>query len=45
MNPGVAAMQPLQNAMMQHHHDSDTENEGGGTDSIPNNQMNIQNEQ
>jgi hypothetical protein len=36
MNPGAAAtMQPLQNAMMQHHH-LDTENEGGGTDSTTN---------
>jgi hypothetical protein len=44
MNPGAAAaMQPLQNAMMQHHR-LDTENEGAATDAATdlttNNQMN-----
>jgi hypothetical protein len=43
MNPGAAtAMQPLQNAMMQHHCPG-TENEGGGTDLTTKNQMNNQN--
>jgi hypothetical protein len=43
MNPGVAAaMQLLQNAMMQHHC-LDTEIEGAGTDLTTNNQMNNQN--
>jgi hypothetical protein len=43
MNPGAAAaMQPLQNTMMQHHC-LDTENEGATTDSTTNNQMNNQN--
>jgi uncharacterized protein YecT (DUF1311 family) len=43
MNPGAAAaLQPLQNAMMQHHR-LDTENEGAATDLTTNNQMNNQN--
>jgi hypothetical protein len=43
MNPGAtAAMQPLQNAMMQHHC-LDTENEGAVTNSTTNNQRNDQN--
>jgi putative protein kinase ArgK-like GTPase of G3E family len=43
MNPGAAAaMQPLQNAMIQHHR-LDTENEGAATDSTTNDQMDNQN--
>jgi hypothetical protein len=43
MNPGAAAaMQSLQNAMMQHHC-LDTENEGAATDSTRNDQRNNQN--
>jgi hypothetical protein len=43
MNPeAAAAMQPLQNAMIQHHR-SDTENEGAATDLTTNDQMNNQN--
>jgi hypothetical protein len=43
MSPGAAAaMQPLQNAMMQHHR-LDTGNEGAATDLTTNNQMKNQN--